>query len=91
MENADWKEFRDRGKEIRTNRLKRHRKFIYLFAQEYGLNYFTIQDWQIRVSDGKVAVDFFPKAKKYHNITSDKRGSYHYLGSFMKSVFNLDK
>jgi hypothetical protein len=91
METADWRDFRDRGKDIRNNRLKRHRKYIYLFCQQYGLTYFTIQDWQIRVSDGNTVVDFFPKAKKYHNITTQKRGSYHYLGSFIKSVFNLEK
>lgn len=89
MGTADWKEFRDRGKDIRNNRLLRHRKYIYTFCIKNKLHYFTIQDWQIRVSDGNVTVDFFPKAKRYHNITLNKRGSYHNLQGFIKSVFKL--
>jgi hypothetical protein len=90
MDTADWKQYRDKGKEIRSTRLKLHREFIHLFAREHGLDFKAVQDWQLRVSDGQaITVDFFPKARRYHNISSGKRGSYHNLQGFISSVFHI--
>ncbi len=87
MESEDWKEFQKKGKEIRRGRQNRHVKAVRTFAKDYGLHCKMIQDWQVRISDSKTTMDIFPQAKRYHNLTLDKRGTYHNLNGFLKSVF----
>jgi len=87
MDSEDWKEFQKKGKEIRRGRQERHSKAILRFALDHGLSHKYIQEWQIRISDGKTTMDIFPQAKRYHNLTKDKRGDYHHLTGFLKSVF----
>ncbi len=87
MDTDDWKEFQQKGKEIRRGRQNRHIKAINKFAKDYGLKCKMIQNWQIRISDDKTTMDLFPQAKRYHNLTKDKRGDYHNLNGFLYSIF----
>lgn len=87
MDSEDWKAFQKKGKEIRRGRLQRHQKAILKFALNKGLSHMYIQEWQIRISDGKTTMDLYPQAKRYHNITKNKRGSYHHLTGFLNSIF----
>lgn len=87
MDSEDWKEFRKKGKEIRRGRQERHSKAVIRYAKDHGLSHKLIQEWQIRISDGKTTLDIFPQAKRYHNLTRNKRGDYYNLNGFLKSVF----
>lgn len=87
MDSEDWKEFQKKGKEIRRGRLQRHQKAILHFALNRGLAHKYIQEWQIRISNGTTTMDLYPQAKRYHNLTTGKRGDYHHLKGFLKSVF----
>ena len=87
MDSEDWKEFQKKGKEIRRGRQERHRKAVLRFALDKGLSHKLIQEWQIRISDGKTTMDIYPQAKRYHNITTNKRGDYHNLSGFLNSIF----
>lgn len=87
MDTEDWKAFQKKGKEIRRGRLQRHQKAILHFALNKGLSHKYVQEWQIRISDGTTTLDLYPQAKRYHNITKNKRGSYHHLTGFLNSVF----
>lgn len=87
MDSDDWKAFKKKGKEIRRGRQERHRKTVLRFALDHGLSHQHIQEWQIRISDGKTTLDIFPQSKRYHNLTRNKRGNYHHLHGFLKSVF----
>lgn len=87
MDSDDWKEFQKKGKEIRRGRQERHTRAIYNFAKDRGFKCKIIQAWQIRISDGTTTMDIFPQAKRYHNLTKDKRGDYHHLNGFLNSIF----
>lgn len=88
MDTDDWKEFRKQGERIKANRLKRHHKAIDNFCRNRAdLGYTMLTEWQIRISNHKTTLDIFPKGKRYHNLTADKRGAYHNLIGFLKSVF----
>ena len=88
MDSEDWKEFQKKGKEIRRGRMKRHRQAAYLFYIDHpGLTYTLIQEWQIRISDGKTTMDIYPQSKRYHNLTTNKRGDYFHLKGFLNSIF----
>jgi hypothetical protein len=87
MDSEDWKEFQKKGKEIRQGRMKRHQQAIRLFVLENKLSFTLIKDWHIRISDGKTTLDLYPQAKRYHNLTKNKRGDYHNLKGFLTSIF----
>lgn len=94
MDTDDWKEFRKQGERIKANRLKRHHKAIDSFCRNRAdLSYTMLTEWQIRISghnshtQHSTVLDIFPKGKRYHNLTADKRGAYHNLIGFLKSVF----
>lgn len=87
MDAEEWKEFQRKGKIIREARLQRHRKFIQNFASDKNLSYEEIQPWQIRIKSKFITMDLFPMSKRYHNISLDRRGTYHKLPGFLNSVF----
>ncbi len=87
MDSEDWKEFQKKGKEIRRGRQDRHIKAVKRFAKANGLHCKMIQNWQVRISNDTTTMDIFPQAKRYHNLTKNKRGNYHNLSGFLNSVF----
>lgn len=87
MDSEDWKEFQKKGKEIRRGRMQRHSKAILHFALNNGLSHKYIQEWQIRISNGKTTMDLYPQSKRFHNLTTNKRGTYYHLKGFLNSIF----
>jgi hypothetical protein len=87
MDNQDWKDFKKKGDIIRKSRLERHKRVIYRVAIEKDLSCKALLPTQIRISDHKTEMDLFPMSKRYHNITTNRRGGYHNITGFLYSVF----
>jgi len=55
-----------------------------------GLSLSKFTEFHHRITNGKVTIDFYPVSRKYHNISTQKRGTVHHnLEGFLKIGFGL--
>lgn len=57
------------------------------YCRENDISVNWINDRQIRLTKDKLRVDVFPLGKKWHNITTNKRGAYKDLVGFIMITF----
>lgn len=62
-------------------------KTIKEYCRENDIAVNWINDRQVRLTKDKLRVDIFPLGKKWHNITTNKRGIYKDLVGFIMITF----
>jgi hypothetical protein len=63
-------------KQTKDNLVKKEFNSAKEYCMENDITFDWINDRQVRLYYNRIRLDIFPLGKKYHNITTNQRGSY---------------
>ena len=74
-----------------NQRQERAKELMVKWCVDKKVSAVELQPYQIRFSTAEKKIDIFPQSRRYHDIVSNKRGSYHDLIHFLDAQFVLGK
>ena len=74
-------------KQCKDNKVKKEFNPSKEYCLENDITFEWINDRQVRLTKDKLRVEIFPLGKKWHNITTNKRGMYKDLVGFIMITF----